>query len=78
MINQILMKWQLFFESLDNGDHHLEFSKICTSDIINMFQIEVLIFPLILATMGQILKKWQQFFTIHDGGSRHRENYTFG
>jgi len=43
-----------------------------------MFQIEVVMFSLILVTIGQTLKKWQQFFEIQDGGSRHLEKYTSG
>jgi len=47
--------------------------QICISDVIDMFQIEVPIFPLILVTIGQIEMKWQQFFEIQDGGDRHLE-----
>jgi len=78
MIGQIITKWQPFFKIQDGGDHHHEFQQICISDDIDMFQIEVLMFPLILVTIGQILKKWQQFFQIQDGGSRHLEKYTSG
>jgi len=38
-------------------NHHLEFLKLCISDVIDMFQIEVLMFPLLLVTIGQRLKK---------------------
>jgi len=55
----------------DDGDRHLAFFQICISDFIDMFQIEVSMFPLILVTIGQIVKKWQQFFEIQDGGDRH-------
>jgi len=78
MIGQIVKKWQLFFESQDCGDRHLEFFQICISDVIDMFQIKVPMFSLILVTMGQILKKWQQFFKIQDEGSCHLEKNTFG
>jgi len=78
MIGQIVKKWQPFFDIQDGGDHHLAFSQICISDVINMFQIEVPMFPLILVTMGQKLKKWQQFFEIQDDGSCHLEKYTSG
>jgi len=63
IIGQIVKKWQLFFEILDGGDRHLEFLQICISDVIDMFQMKVPMFPLILVTMGQILNKWQQFFS---------------
>jgi len=33
-------------------------------DVIDVFQIEVSMFPQILLTIGQIVKKWQQFFAI--------------
>jgi len=62
----------------DGGDHHLEFFQICISDVIDMLQIEVPMFPLILVTIDQIVKKWQQFFKIQDGGSRHLEKYPSG
>jgi len=52
--------------------------QICIFDVTDMFQIEVLMFPLILVTIGQIVKKWQQCFEIQDGGSRHLEKYTSG
>jgi len=45
-----------------DGNRHLEFLQICISDVIDMFQIEVPMFSLILVTIGQIVKKWQQFF----------------
>jgi len=51
----------------------LNFFQICISDVIDMFQIEVPTFSLILVMIGQILKKWQQFFEIQDGGSHHFE-----
>jgi len=71
MINHIVTKWQPFFKLQDGGDRHLELLQICISDVINMFQIEVPMFSLILVTIGQILKKWQQFFEIF-------EKYTSG
>jgi len=57
MISQIVTKWQPFFKIQDGGDRHLEFLKICISDVIDMFQIEVPMFSLILVTIGQIVKK---------------------
>jgi len=42
-------------------------------DVIDMFQIEVPMFPEMLVTIGQIVKKWQQFFEIQDGGGHHLE-----
>jgi len=50
------MKWQQFFEIHDGGDCHLEFSKFCISDVIDIFQI-VPMFSQILVTIGQIAKK---------------------
>jgi len=61
MISQIGTKWQLFFKIQDGGDRHLEFLQMCIYNVIDMFQIEVPMFSLILVTIGQILKKWQQF-----------------
>jgi len=78
MIGQIVIKWQPFFKMQDGGDRHLEFFQICITDVIDMFQIEVPMFPLILVMIGQILKKRQQFFEIQEGGSRHLEKYTSG
>jgi len=75
---KIVTKWQPFFKIQDGGDRHLIFLQMCISDVIDMFQIEVPMFSLILVTIGQILKKWQQFFEIQDGGSRHLEKYTSG
>jgi len=40
---------------------NLEFFHICIFDVIDMFQMDIPMCPLILVTMGQILKKWQQF-----------------
>jgi len=54
------MKWQQFFEIQDGGDRLLEFSKLCISDVIDMFQIKVPMFSQILVTIGRIVKKWQQ------------------
>jgi len=71
MIGQIVKKWQPFFEIPDGGNRHLEFLKLCISDVITTFQIEILIFSQILVTIGQIVKKWQQFLEIQDGGDRH-------
>jgi len=51
MIGQIVKKWQQFFEIEDGDNRHLEFSQICISDVICMFQIEVPMFPLILVTI---------------------------
>jgi len=77
-IGQLVKKWQPFFEIQDGGDRYLEFFQIRISDDIDMFQMEVAMFPLILVMIGQILKKWQQFFEIQDGGCRHLEKYTSG
>jgi len=49
------------------------FFQICISDVIDMFEIEVPMFPLILVMIGKIVKKWQQFFEIQDGGDRRLE-----
>jgi len=67
------MKWQQFFEIQDGGDRPLEFVKLCISYVIDMFQIEVSTFSLILVKVGQIVKKWQQFFKKQVGGGRHLE-----
>jgi len=48
-------------------------SKLCISDVIDMFQIEVPMFPQILVTIGRIVEKWQQFFEIQDVGGRNLE-----
>jgi len=61
MIAQKVMKWQQFFEFQDGGDHHLEFLKICIFDVIDMFQIQGLLFPLILVVIGQIVKNGSSF-----------------
>jgi len=62
----------------DGGDSHVVFLQICISDVIDMFQIEVPMFPIISVMMGQKLKKWQQLLEIQDGGSHHLEKYTSG
>jgi len=49
---------------------HIE---ICIAAVIDMFQIVVPMFPLILVTIGQIVKKWQQFLEIQDRGDSHLE-----
>jgi len=49
------MKWQQFFEIQDGVDRLLEFLKLCISDVIDMFQIEVPMFSQILVTIGQIV-----------------------
>jgi len=61
------MKWQQFCEIQDGGDRHLEFLKLCISDVIDMFPIEVTIFSQILVTICQVVEKWQQFFESQDG-----------
>jgi len=53
------MEWQQFFEIPDGGDRHLDFSKLYISSVIELFQIEVSMFPLILVTIGQIVEKLQ-------------------
>jgi len=66
-----------FFLNSRWRDRYLEFFQICISDVIDLFKIEVPIFPLILVTISQIVNKWQQFFEIQlDGGSRHLQKYT--
>jgi len=54
-IGQIVEKWQQLFEIQDGGGRHLKLLQICISDVIDMFQIKVPMFPLILVMMGQIL-----------------------
>jgi len=53
MIGQIVMKWQPLFEIQDGGDRHLEFFNLCISDVIDMFQVELPMFPLILVAIGK-------------------------
>jgi len=36
MIGQIVKKWQSFFKIQDGGDRHLDFFKLCISDVIDM------------------------------------------
>jgi len=73
MIGQIVKKWQPFFlNSRWRQPPSGIFSK-CISDVIDLFQIEVPMFPLIVVTIGQIVKIWQQFFEIQDGGDRYLE-----
>jgi len=66
------------FKIQDGGNRHVEFLQLCISDVIDMFLIELPMFPLILVIIGQRVMKWQQFFEIHDGDSRHLEKYTSG
>jgi len=42
------MARQQFFKIQDGGDRLLEFLQICISDVIDTFQIEVPMFPLIM------------------------------
>jgi len=77
MIGQIVKKLPVFLNSRWRR-RHLEFFQICISDVIDIFQIEVPMFPLTLVIIGQAVKKWQQFFEIQDGGNRHLEKYTSG
>jgi len=63
------------FRNSNGGNLHLEFLQLCISDVIDIFQIKVPLFPLLLVTIGRILTKSQQFFEIQDGGSRHLEKY---
>jgi len=37
---------------------------------LDMFLIEVPMFPISLVKVDQIVKKWQQLFEIQDGGGR--------
>jgi len=69
----ILNKWQQLFEVQDGGDRQLDLSKLCISDVIDMFQIEVTMFSQILVTIDQVVQKWQHIFEIQDGGHRHLE-----
>jgi len=62
-----------FFEIQDGSDRHLEFLKLCISDIIDIIKIEVPMFSQLLVKIGQIVKKWQQFFEIQDDGDGHLE-----
>jgi len=64
MIDQIVKKWQPFVEIQDGGDRHREFLQLCISDVTDMFQIEVPMFPIILVTIGQLAKK-QQLVSLH-------------
>jgi len=65
MIGQILKI--TVFKIQHGGNRHLEFYQQCISNVIDMFQIEVPTFPLLLVAIGQTLKKWQQFCNIQDG-----------
>jgi len=78
MIGQIVKKWQPFYEIHDGGNRHHEFFQLCISDVIDMFQIEVPMFSIILVAIGEIVKKWQQFFEIQDGASHHLKKLTSG
>jgi len=60
---QTVKKWQPFFGIKDGGYRHLEFFQLCISNVIDMFQIEVPMFPIMFVTMGRILKKCQQCFS---------------
>jgi len=57
MIGQIVKQLQPFSKIQDGGNRHLEFQQQCLSDVIDLFQIEVPTFSLILLAIGQILKK---------------------
>jgi len=56
MIGQILKKWQPFFEFED--DRHLEFLKLCISDVIDKLQNNVAILALNLMMIGRHLEKY--------------------
>jgi len=58
MIGQIVKQWQPFFEIQDGNNRHLAFLQLCIFDVIDMFQIEVPMFQVILVTIGQIIKYW--------------------
>jgi len=57
MIGQIVKQWQLFCKIQDGDNRHLEFQQQCISDVIDMFQIEVPMFSLILVTIGRRCSK---------------------
>jgi len=67
------MKWQPFFEIEDGGDRRLELLKLCIFYFIDVFQIQVPVFPLMLMTIGKIVSKWLLLFEIENGGDRHLE-----
>jgi len=73
MIGHIVKKWQRRFEIHDGGNRHLQLLQLCIFDVINMFQIEVPMFPIILVTIGQMVKM-AAVFEIQDG--RHLVKYT--
>jgi len=52
---------------------HLELLQLFFYDVIDMFQLEVPIFPLMLVAIDQLVKTWQQFFEIQDVGGHHLE-----
>jgi len=45
------------FATQDGGSRHLELLELCISGVIDMFQIEVTMYSLILGTIGKIVKK---------------------
>jgi len=63
----------MFSKIQDVGVSHFEFWQLCIFSKIDMFLIEVPMFPLTLVQIGQIVKKWQTFFKIQYGGGRHLE-----
>jgi len=54
MIGQIVKKYATVFLIQDGGDRHLEFVQLYISDVIDMFQIEVPMFPVILVKQLRI------------------------
>jgi len=56
-IDQIVKKWQQFFEIKDGGGRHLAFWLRRLLTFTDVFQIKVAIFPLNLAMIGQIVTK---------------------
>jgi len=58
-IGQIVKNWQQYFD-IQNGSSQP--STILNVGIIDMFQIEVLTFSLILVKIGQRVKKYLKFF----------------
>jgi len=72
-IDQIVNKWQQFFEIHDGGGRHLELWLRRFFDVTDVFWIKVAISPVNLAMIGQIVTEWQPFFKIQDGGDRDRE-----
>jgi len=48
-------------------------SDILNFNVIDVFLIEVPMFPLSYVKIGQIVQQWQPCFETQDGGARHLE-----